>query len=150
MHELTWFPLVWWLECSPMPRKTRVQCQVESHQRLKKWYLIPPRLTLSIIRQGSRVKWSNPGKGVVPSPTPRCSSYWKGSLRVTLNYGRQLYFFLFLFNNNNHLFITQLYGFKYSYVTLIICMNSHDFKLLFLFNNNHLFITQLYGFKYSY
>ena len=23
----------------------------------------------------SRVKWSNPGNGVVPFPTPRCSSY---------------------------------------------------------------------------
>ena len=22
-----------------------------------------------------RIKWSNPGNGVVPSPTPRCSSY---------------------------------------------------------------------------
>ena len=51
-----------------------------------------PCLTLSIIRYGSRVKWSNPGKGVVPSPTPWCSSYRKGSLRVTLDYGRQLYF----------------------------------------------------------
>ena len=28
---------------------------------------MPPCLTLSIIRYGSRVKWSNPGKGVVPS-----------------------------------------------------------------------------------
>ena len=36
-------------------------------------------------------KWSNPEDGVVPSPTPRCSSYWKGCLRVTLDYGRQLY-----------------------------------------------------------
>ena len=27
---------------------------------------------------GSRVKWSNPGKGVAPSSTPQCSSYWKG------------------------------------------------------------------------
>ena len=25
------------------------------------------------------------------APTPRCSSYWKGSLHVTLDYGRQLY-----------------------------------------------------------
>ena len=33
----------------------------------------------------SRVKWSNPGKGVVPSPTPWYSSYGKGSLRVTLD-----------------------------------------------------------------
>ena len=30
-------------------------------------------------------------EGVVPSPTPWCSSYRKGSLRVTLDYGRQLY-----------------------------------------------------------
>ena len=31
-------------------------------------------------------------KGVAPSPTHWCSSYRKGSLRVTLDYGRQLYF----------------------------------------------------------
>ena len=31
-------------------------------------------------------------KGVAPFPTPWCSSYRKGSLRVTLDYGRQLYF----------------------------------------------------------
>ena len=49
--------------------------------KTKKWYLIPPCLTLSIIRYVSRVKWINPGKGVVPSPTPWCSSYRKGSLR---------------------------------------------------------------------
>ena len=42
-------------------------------------------------RYGSRVQWSNPGKGVAPSPTPGCSSYRKGSLRVTLDYGRQFY-----------------------------------------------------------
>ena len=33
-------------------------------------------------------------EGVAPSPTPWCSSYRKGSLRVTLDYGRQLYFLL--------------------------------------------------------
>ena len=38
----------------------------------------------------SRVKWSNPGKGVVSSPTPQCSSYWKESLLVALDYGHQL------------------------------------------------------------
>ena len=43
----------------------------------------------SITRYVSRVKWSNPGKGVAPSPTPRCSSYWKGRLRVALDYGHQ-------------------------------------------------------------
>ena len=45
----------------------------------QKWYLMPSCLTLNIIRYGSRVKWRNPGKRVVPSPTPRWGSYWKGS-----------------------------------------------------------------------
>ena len=49
--------------------------QVESYQRLKKWYLMPPCLTLSIISYRSRVKWSNPEKGVAPSATHWCSSY---------------------------------------------------------------------------
>ena len=60
-------------------------------RRLLKWYLIPPCLTLSNVRYISRVKWSNPEKGVVPSPTHRCISYWKESFLVALNYGRQLY-----------------------------------------------------------
>ena len=59
--------------------------------KTQKLYLIPLCLTLSIIRYVSRVKWSNPGKGVVSSPTPWCSSYRKGRLRVTLDYGRRLY-----------------------------------------------------------
>ena len=57
------------LKCSPIARETWVQSQVESYQRLKK--------TLSVIRYGSRVKWSNPGKGVAPSPTPGCSKLSK-------------------------------------------------------------------------
>ena len=85
----------WHNVCSPMAQETWVQSQVDSYQRLKKkkkWYLIPLCLTLSIIRYRSRVKWIIPGKGVAPSPTPRCSSYQKGSLRVTLDYGCQLSF----------------------------------------------------------
>ena len=78
-----------------MVRVTGVQTHVEPYQRLKKWYLIPPCSTLSIIRYVSSVKWSNPGKGLVPSPTPRRCSYWKRSLRVALDYSRQLYFFIF-------------------------------------------------------
>ena len=80
-----------WLQCSPMVRETWVQSQVESYQRLKKWHVMLPLLTLSIIRYVSRVKWSNPKKGIAPSPTRWCSSYRKGSLRVTLDNGRQHY-----------------------------------------------------------
>ena len=87
-----------------MARETWVQSQVESYQRLKNWYLMPPCLTLSIIRYRSRVKWSNPGKGVVPSPTPRCSIYQKGRLWVTLDLDCQLYFLLFFYNWSCNLF----------------------------------------------
>ena len=52
--------------------------------------MIPPCLTLSNTRYVLRVKRSNPGKEVAPSPTRRCNSYGKGSLLVTLDYGRQL------------------------------------------------------------
>ena len=62
--------------------------------KTQKWYLMLPCLTLSIIRYGSRVKWSNLEKGVAPSPTPWCCNYRKGSLWVILDYGRQLYLFI--------------------------------------------------------
>ena len=66
---------------SRMAPKTGVQSQVESYKRLKiKWYLMPPCLTLGIIRYRSRLQWNNPGNRVVPYPTPSCSSYWKESL----------------------------------------------------------------------
>ena len=45
-----------WVECSPMVRQTWVQSQVVSCQRLLKWYLIPPRLTLSNIKLRSKGK----------------------------------------------------------------------------------------------
>ena len=55
--------------------------------------------TLSIIRYRSTIKWSNPENGVAPSSTPRCNSYWKGSLRVTLDQGRQLLPYKFVWYN---------------------------------------------------
>ena len=92
-----------------MARETWVQSQVESYQRLKKWYLMPPCLTLSIIRYGSRVKWSNPGKGVAPSPTPWCSKLSKrepsGHPRLwsptLFTYILQLIFFLESYSNES-------------------------------------------------
>ena len=40
-------------------------------------------------------------KGVAPSPTHWCSSYRKGSLRVTLDYGRQLYLYIYIYMEVN-------------------------------------------------
>ena len=77
--------LALWVECSPMVQENWVQSQVTSYQRDLKWYLISSCLTFSSIRYVSRVKWTNPGKGVAPSSTLWCWSYWKGKLRVALD-----------------------------------------------------------------
>ena len=55
-----------------MSQETGVQSQVESYQRLKKWYLMRPCINTYKIRiKDMRI---NPGKRVAPSPTPWCSS----------------------------------------------------------------------------
>ena len=43
--------------------------------KIQKWYFIRPWLAFGTLRWGSRVKWSNPGNGVAPSPTLRCCFY---------------------------------------------------------------------------
>ena len=69
---------------------------------------------LSIINYVSRVKWSNPGKGVAPSSIHRCSSYLKGKLGVTLEYDRLLeftniYIYIYILTN---LLSTSIHGGK--------------------------------------
>ena len=87
-------------EFAEWSRKPLFNSRSQSYQRLKKWYLMPPCLTLNIIRYGSRIKWNNLVKGVARFPTSGCSSYWKGSLQVILNYGCQLYFTLYVYWKN--------------------------------------------------
>ena len=53
-----------------------VSCYTKDSSR---WYLMSPCLSLSIMKQGVRGKWSNPWKGVTLSPTHQRSSYWKRS-----------------------------------------------------------------------
>ena len=68
----------------PLAQETWVQSQVESYQRLKKWYLMPPWLTLSIIKYRSRVNLSNPVKGVVHSLHLGIVANEKGAFRSHL------------------------------------------------------------------
>ena len=118
----------------PVVRETGVQSQMKSYQRLKKWYLMPPCLTLSIIRYGSRVKWSNPGNGVVPSLTPWCSSYWKGSLRVALNYGQLI---LCLKVRESHSAYVHIYIFCIAVFKEIFFLHIVVWYQVFLSNNNN-------------
>ena len=79
-----------------MARETWVQSQVESYQRLKKkWYLMPPCLTLSIIRYGSRVKWSNPGKELRPPIHHDVVAIEKGAFGSPLTMVANFTFFTF-------------------------------------------------------
>ena len=92
---------------------------------------MPSCLTLSNIRYVSRAKLSNSGKGIAPSPTFRCSRYWKGSLQVALDYGRQLYFLLMC---------SLVFQFKVSY-SRICCIPF----LLLKFQLNNIFIGLIYS-----
>ena len=80
-----------------------------SHTKNSKNSTLPLGVTLSIIRYVSRVKWSNQGKGVAPFPTPRCFTYFKGSLRV-----RSLTLFI------TYLYIKTVY--IYIYVCVCVCV----------------------------
>ena len=105
----------------------------------KIWYLMPPCIIFSIIRYGSRVKWSNPGKGVVPFTTPWCCSYWKGSLHVTLDNSHQLYLYRIKW--------WGIKSFKSLYLKILYFENCHLEKNFFVyyFLNNFLFsITSSY------
>ena len=50
----------------------------------------------TVIGYSCQIYFYTPGKGVAPSPTPRCSSYQKRSLRVVLDYGHQQQFLYIL------------------------------------------------------
>ena len=79
-----------WLECLPNGPEDRGSIPGRVIPKTQKMVL-DAFLNTQFIRDGSRVKWSNLGKGVAPFSTPQGSSYWKGSLQVTLDYGRQIF-----------------------------------------------------------
>ena len=78
MRSLTFL----WCVCLPM---------VESYQRLEIMALDVSLLNTKHYKVQIKSKWSNLGKGVVCSFTPWCSRYWKGCLRVALDYGLLTY-----------------------------------------------------------
>ena len=72
-----------------MVQETGFQSQVKSYK--KKMVLDASLLNTQHYKAQNKGKWRYPGKGVAPSPTPWYSSYWKGSLQVTLNYDQLIY-----------------------------------------------------------
>ena len=95
-----------------------------------------PCLTLSIIRYGSRVKWSNPGNGFAPSSTPQCSSYWKGSLQVTLGYGCQLYLLTYTgcSRNTSHILNLLVCSVSKLWQVIMVAPPSYCLTIWFIFS----------------
>ena len=60
-------------------------------------------------------------EGVAPSPTPWCSSYRKGSLRVTLDYGRQLIKCILIVYTHTH---TNIHTYIHMYLEMVDCSES--------------------------
>ena len=97
-------PLVWWLKYLLIVRETWVQSQVKSYQRLKEWYLMPPCLTLSIIRYGSRVGGAIQKKEYHPTLHFGVVAIEKRAFRVPLTtIGQFTIYKVFLFHTNNWL-----------------------------------------------
>ena len=65
-------------------------------------------------------------EGVAPSPTSWCSSYRKGSLRVTLDYGRQLYLLIIIIR------IVKLKLWRLPREDSSNLLTSRDFKIIIL------------------
>ena len=77
---------------------------VESYQRLLKMVLDASLLNTQHDKVQIKGKWYHPGKGVPPSSTPQCSSYWKGNLRIPHDYGRPTYLYTHT-HTHTHTFI---------------------------------------------
>ena len=104
-----------------MARETWVQSQVESYQRLEKMVLDASLLNTQHFKVRIKGKVEPSREGVAPSPTSWCSSYRKGSLRVTLDYGRQLYLLYLLYGPSEQ----QSPQFcKFSFILLLIIIGS--------------------------
>ena len=84
--------------------------------KLKKMVLDTSMLNSQHYKVWIKSEWSNPWKGVVPSLTTQCSSYWKGSFWVTLNSGWPNYL---------------LYTYIYTYWTSNTYINAYIYKCIF-------------------
>ena len=99
-----------------------------------------PCLTISNIKYVSRVKWSNQRKGVAPSPTPWCSSYWKGSLLIALDYGCQLTYYTYEFindKNKENAFCIVVVWWEWQKYSRIPVQELSRMTLVYLFILNH-------------
>ena len=110
-----------------MVKETTVQSQVESYQRLKKWYLIPPCLNTQHYRVLIKGKCSNPGKGVVPSSI--LVAIEKGAFGLPLTIVSQLICVCIYKYTYIHTY-TYIYVYIYIYIYIYIYTHTSHFHML--------------------
>ena len=83
-----------WVECLLMIQETGVKPR-PSHTKASKIILDASLLNSQHYKIRIKGKWSNAKKGVVSTPTPWYSNYWKVSLQVALDYGGPTYSYIY-------------------------------------------------------
>ena len=114
----------WGVECLPMAKETRVQSQVESYLRLKKWYLVPPCLTLSIIRYGSKLGGAIQGKELCPTLHLGVVVNEKGDfwLPLTTVTNFTLYIYIYIYSSSSVMINSLLLSTTYICLTVPLKM----------------------------
>ena len=96
-----------------MVQETGVQYQVESYQRLKKWYLMPPYLALSTIRYVSRLSRTIQGIELQPPLHLGVVAIEKGAFVSLPTKVANFTFFLYI---DKKLIIAYIYVCVYIYI----------------------------------
>ena len=83
-------------------------------------------------------------EGVAPSPTHWCSSYRKGSLLVTLDYGRQLYFFYLYIYTHAYLRSCvyrhiKIRIFVQLFMCVCVCVYIYIYIYIYIYTHRHTF-----------
>ena len=93
-----------------MVQENRLQSQVESYQRLKKWYLMSPCLTLSILRYRSRKSGAIQEKESCSPLHLSVVAIEKRSLQIAQDYGgptRFIFMYIYIYIYTHKLKHTQ-------------------------------------------
>ena len=127
-----------WIESTPMAQETGVRSQVESYKRLKKWYLIPPCLTYSIIRYISRVKWSNLGKGVPPFSTTTIEKEAFGSVSTTICIYAYIYMYVYI---DTYVYIwIYMCSPPHIYIYICVCLKVYTYTYILILMYIYIYI----------
>ena len=125
--------------CLPMVRDTEVQSSVELYEKLKKMVLDASLLNTHYYKVPIKGKYSNPGKGVVPSPTPQWSKrkpsgrpqLWSAELLTYVYICMHTYKFIHTCT------CTYIYIYIYTNIHICVCTYQHTHTCSHIYAHTH-------------